>query len=64
MKRLISICVSLLILGLIYWRIDFQGLIEVFRASNPYWMMISLGMVIPITLITAWRLQQLSLIHI
>ncbi|WP_416670764.1 lysylphosphatidylglycerol synthase transmembrane domain-containing protein [Egbenema bharatensis] len=59
MKRLISICVSLLILALIYWRIDFQGLIAVFRNSNLPWMMISLGMVIPITMITAWRLQQL-----
>jgi uncharacterized protein (TIRG00374 family) len=59
MKRLISICVSLLILGLIYWRIDFQGLIEVFRTSNLPWMVISLGMVVPITMLTAWRLQQL-----
>jgi uncharacterized protein (TIRG00374 family) len=59
MKRIISICVSLLILGLIYWRIDFQGLLDVFRTSNLPWMVISLGMVVPITLITAWRLQQL-----
>ncbi|MBF1999515.1 MAG: flippase-like domain-containing protein [Synechococcales cyanobacterium M58_A2018_015] len=59
MKRLISILVSGLILTAIYWQIDFAGLIQVFRNSNPVWMAVSLGMVVPITLITAWRLQQL-----
>ncbi|MBL1178993.1 lysylphosphatidylglycerol synthase transmembrane domain-containing protein [Pantanalinema sp. GBBB05] len=59
MKRLISILVSLFILAVIYWKIDFQGLIHAFRTCNGLWMAISLGMVIPITLITAWRLQQL-----
>lgn len=59
MKRLLSILVSLVILLFIYWKIDFAGLIQVFRNSNPGWMVISLGMVIPITLLTAWRLQQL-----
>jgi uncharacterized protein (TIRG00374 family) len=60
MKRLISIFVSLLILLVIYWKIDFRGLIAVFQRSNPLWMTVSLGMVIPITVITAWRLQQLA----
>lgn len=59
MKRLVSILVSLLIIALIYWRIDFRSLIQVFQNCNPTWMVISLGMVVPITLITAWRLQQL-----
>ena len=58
MKRLISILVSLGILVIIYTRIDFGGLIEVFKNCNPFWMVISLGMVAPITLVTAWRLQQ------
>jgi glycosyltransferase 2 family protein len=60
MKRLISIMVSLAILLVIYWRIDFAGLIDVFRRSNRLWMPVSLGMVIPLTLLTAWRLQQLA----
>jgi uncharacterized protein (TIRG00374 family) len=59
MKRLLSLCVSLLILAVIYWKIDFQGLLQVFQHSNGWWMAISLGMVVPITLLTAWRLQQL-----
>jgi hypothetical protein len=59
MKRLISIAISLLILAIIYWKIDFQGLLNVFRHCDPVWMLISLGMVVPLTMLTAWRLQQL-----
>jgi glycosyltransferase 2 family protein len=59
MKRVISIIVSLVILLIIYWKIDFAGLIQVFRDCDRGWMLISLGMVVPITTITAWRLQQL-----
>lgn len=59
MKRLISILVSLLILIVIYWKIDFRSLIQVFQNCNGGWMAISLGMVVPITMITSWRLQQL-----
>ena len=59
MKRLISITISLLILVAIYTKIDFPGLIQVFKNCNGWWMAISLGMVVPLTLFTAWRLQQL-----
>ncbi|OKH25096.1 lysylphosphatidylglycerol synthase transmembrane domain-containing protein [Chroogloeocystis siderophila] len=59
MKRLLSIIVSFTILGIIYWKIDFPRLIQVFQNSNLSWMLISLGMVIPLTMLTAWRLQQL-----
>jgi glycosyltransferase 2 family protein len=59
LKRLVSILVSLIILLVIYWKIDFPGLLRVFQQSDPMWMTISLGMVIPLTLCTAWRLQQL-----
>ena len=59
MKRLISIIVSAIILVVIYTRIDFLGLIDVFKNCDPLWMVISLGMVVPLTLSTAWRLQQL-----
>jgi glycosyltransferase 2 family protein len=58
-KRLLSIAVSLLILIFIYWKIDFRSLLQVFQQCHGDWMAISLGMVIPITLLTAWRLQQL-----
>jgi glycosyltransferase 2 family protein len=59
-KRLISIAVSLLILLLIYWKIDFQALLGVFRQAHPLWMTLSLAMVVPLTLLTAWRLQQFT----
>jgi uncharacterized protein (TIRG00374 family) len=59
MKRLISILVSLLILVFIYWKIDVRSLLQVFQNGHAGWMAISLGMVVPITMITAWRLQQL-----
>ena len=59
MKRLISIAVSLTILAVIYGRIDFKTLIQVFQNCQGWWMAISLGMVVPLTMLTAWRLQQL-----
>lgn len=59
MKRLISIAVSLTILAVIYSRIDFPRLLQVFQNCDRLWMVISLGMVVPITMLTAWRLQQL-----
>jgi len=59
MKRLISIAVSLTILAVIYWKIDFPRLVEVFQNCDRWWMAISLSMVVPLTMLTAWRLQQL-----
>lgn len=60
MKRIISLAVSLIILAIVYWKIDFTNLIQVLRNSDIYWMIISLVMVVPITTITAWRLQQIT----
>ena len=59
MKRFLSILVSLTILLLIYWKIDFVGLVQVFVNCDRLWMAISLAMVIPLTMFTAWRLQML-----
>ncbi|MEO0457708.1 MAG: lysylphosphatidylglycerol synthase transmembrane domain-containing protein [Cyanobacteria bacterium P01_A01_bin.114] len=59
MKRAISIIVSLVILIILYTKIDFPALLEVFRTCNPFWMGVSLGMVVPITFFTGWRLKQL-----
>jgi glycosyltransferase 2 family protein len=58
-KQLISLLVSLLLLGIIYWKIDVRGLVAVLQNCNGWWLAISLSMVIPLTLLTAWRLQQL-----
>ncbi len=60
MKKLISITVSFIILIVLYVKIDFAALLAVFERSHHSWMIIGLGMVIPITMLTAWRLQQLT----
>jgi uncharacterized protein (TIRG00374 family) len=59
MKRFVSIAVSVLILSIIYSKIDLQGLVAVFHNCDRLWMLISLLMVVPLTMFTAWRLQQL-----
>jgi uncharacterized protein (TIRG00374 family) len=59
MKRLVSIAVSVLILSIIYSKIDLQGLIDVFKNCDRRFMLVSLAMVFPLTMFTAWRLQQL-----
>jgi uncharacterized protein (TIRG00374 family) len=59
LKRLVSLIISLLILAIIYWKIDVRGLLQVLQTCNSKWLAISLGMVVPITMITSWRLQQL-----
>ncbi len=59
LKRLISIAISVAILLIIYSKIDFRGLLTVFTNSDGLWMTVSLGMVVPITLFTSWRLQLL-----
>lgn len=64
MKKLISIFVSLLIIVLIYWRIDFQELLTVLGNSNSMWLLISIGMVVPITLLIAWKFKMLVPNHV
>lgn len=58
-KRFISIVISVAILFFIYAKIDLVNLIEVFKNCDGVMLAIALAMVIPITSITAWRLQQL-----
>lgn len=60
MKKILSLIVSGGLLLLIYLQIDRQALAETFRQSSPLWMLASLSMVVPLTSITAWRLQQLA----
>jgi uncharacterized protein (TIRG00374 family) len=61
-KKIISLIVSFAILALIYWKIgpaNRTELVRIFRECDPLWMTLSLGMVVPLTLFTSWRLQQL-----
>ena len=59
LKRFISIVISVAILLYIYSQIDLERLLEVFQNCDLVMLVISLAMVIPITLVTSWRLQQL-----
>ncbi len=62
MKKLVSLIVSVGILALIYWKIGPEHrhqLLAIFANCNRPWMAMSLGMVVPLTLFTSWRLQQL-----
>lgn len=63
MKKFVSLLISLLILALMYWQLSkggkLQHLGEIFRQCDPLWMAASLGMVVPLTLFTSRRLQQL-----
>ncbi|MEO0015387.1 MAG: hypothetical protein RLZZ535_3776 [Cyanobacteriota bacterium] len=58
-KRFISILISVAILLYIYTQIDVVNLLKVLQNCDRLMLMISLFMVIPITLVTSWRLQQL-----
>ena len=58
-KRLVSIVISVAILFFIYAKIDLANLLEVFQNCDGVMLAVALAMVIPITSITAWRLQQL-----
>jgi len=62
MKRILSIIVSVAILAFLYWKIGPENraeLVRIFRECDPLWMTLSLGMVVPLTMFTSWRLQQL-----
>ncbi|WP_088240053.1 lysylphosphatidylglycerol synthase transmembrane domain-containing protein [Calothrix rhizosoleniae] len=59
MKKVISIIISPILLAVIYSKIDFFQLVQVLEDSHKWWIIISLSMVIPLAMLTAWRLQQL-----
>lgn len=59
MKRLVPIGVSLGILALIYWRVDFRMILDVMRSSSAWWLTISLSMAVPLSMLTTFRLQLL-----
>lgn len=59
-KRFVSIAISVAILLYIYTQIDVVNLLKVFQNCDRLMLFVSLIMVIPITLVTSWRLQQLT----
>lgn len=59
MKKIISLAVSLIILGILYWKTDVSQLITVLQNCNWLWLTLSMSLIAPITMLNAWRLQQL-----
>lgn len=63
MKKLVSLVVSLGLLALIYWKLSQNGQLDklgqIFANCDRLWMVASLLMVVPLTLFTSRRLQQL-----
>ena len=59
-RKLLTLGISLLILAAIYYKIDIMRLGAVLAHADPFFLFLSLGMVIPLTLLTAWRLQILA----
>ncbi len=59
--RVLSIIISATIIVLLYWQIDLEKIIQVFFQVNLAWLALGLALVIPITLLTAFRLTFLSL---
>ena len=55
--KLVSVVVSLAILCLIYRKMDLSAIFEVLSASSPLWLLISVGMIIPITFANALRFR-------
>lgn len=59
-RKLLTLAISLLILTAIYYKIDIARLGAVLANADLFWLVVSLAMVVPLTLVTAWRLQILA----
>lgn len=57
--KIISILISFGLLVFIYFKIDLSELIKIFKDSNTMWLIISILMFIPTTLMTNLRFKQL-----
>ena len=55
--KLISVVVSILILCLLYRKMDLGAIWEVLSTSSPLWLIFSVGMILPITLLNALRFR-------
>jgi len=58
--KLISAAISLIILCVLYRKMDLGAILGVLSTSSPLWLLLSVGMIIPITLANALRFQWTS----
>ena len=59
MKKILSLIISAALLAFIYHKINIGSIVDVFSKSSVPLLIASLGMVIPLTMATSWRLCQL-----
>ncbi|MGH9360443.1 MAG: hypothetical protein ACRD2T_00895, partial [Thermoanaerobaculia bacterium] len=59
LRQLLSLAVSLALLAAIYWSLDLRGLGRVFAQAHPGLLVLSIGTILPIKLLQAWRLKRL-----
>ena len=59
-RKLVTLAISLLILAAIYSKIDIVRLGAALAHADRLWLFLSLAMVVPLTVFTAWRLQMLA----
>ena len=58
--KLASAAISLTILCLLYRKLDLSAIFGVLSTSSPMWLLVSVGMIIPITLANALRFRWVS----
>lgn len=59
MRQLAALMLSVIILGVIYWRIDLRELLRVFQHVQLGWLALSLAVIGPLMVLSAWRLRYL-----
>ncbi len=60
MRKLLALFVSLGLLALLYSRLDTPRMLDTLARCDKGWLLLGLGMVIPLTLLTGWRLTWLA----
>ena len=60
MKTLVSLGVSASILALIYWRFDLGAVVDALAGVDALWAAGSYLLLVPTTLMTAWRLKRMA----
>lgn len=49
----------MVVLAVLYRSLDLDGLGRIFAAASPLWLVVSIGTIVPIKLLQAWRLKRL-----
>lgn len=60
MRKLVGVAVSALILALLYSFVDVHGLLRSFATADRFWLASGILFVVPLTLLTSWRLVLLA----